>query len=247
MIFTEVIIMKKYFLVALVLFVSSILTFAQQQQFIPLVDIATAQKEVDVKTARNEDLTELLGQIEEEDNQLLDEIKQKEAQASTIDESLYKMKEKGYEMETMLRKITDFDASERARLNVLKNNDAIRTLVNTKEQIKRVIYINKKRLEANKGRTRIYQNEVERNTDRIAFLEVAIIKSKAANESSAQYMRDIQAYLEESQTIIDEIGDVLPSSSTVDTTLAISGRTASNVTESSASDTEEDTTVLELQ
>lgn len=201
--------MKKQVVAFLMVFIFVAGAFAQQN-FVPLVDVEASQSELDQKAARNRELTTFSEQLSQENDQLLDEIKRKQEQISNLDANLFRMREMGEEMESFIRKLTDFNATERTRLNILKNNDAIRTLSNTKAQLERVIYLNRQKLNHNKKLARDYSTEIERNRDKMYYLETAIAKSKEFNVDADAYMKQIKQYLAESEAIIDEVGDALP-------------------------------------
>lgn len=200
-------VLKKILFVSLILLVAAVSGFSSDLDKIPLVDIPEAENEIAESQATVDAMKTADQQMVAENDQLIEEVKALEKKLVEMKPLLIGIRDKGEELLMISRKISDESASEQTRLAILKNDDLVRRMRETKSEINRAVFLKNKKITSNKKK--IFDNEaaIERFMDRITFLNAAVVKSKALKEELNTYMSDMDTYLEQAEGYLEGIKD----------------------------------------
>lgn len=201
------VVLKKLLLTGCILLLAAASGFSSDLAKIPLVDIPESEKEIADSQAQIEELKTAIQQLEAENQQLVEEVKVLEKQMVDMAPLMASIRDKGAELLGVSKKITDANAAEQTRLAILKNDDLLRRMSETKSESKRAVYLKNRQVTFNKRKIVDSEAVIEKLTDRITFLQAAVIKSKALKQELDAYMVDMDTYLKEAEGYLQEIKD----------------------------------------
>lgn len=204
--------MKAKIIVALVILM--VFTSALFAYEVPLVDIKTAQEEVDKKTKENEEMSKKVEELKARNTELESKIEDAEKKVSELSPVLERARRKGQDLYKVFATVKDDEVRSSTKETIDKNNELKQNLQKLRSQLSENIEKYSDEREENIRQIEVLNARMSRNEDAITLLQASIDKTSKQKKELESYVQDVEKYLQESQTLLNELDTEKGSSST---------------------------------